>query len=529
MGCLFYYMVRGLESGAVYQMRVRVLDRDTGDTSVWSNIITFMTDWDDDRFQLEREADNWLNHIRRVLLELTRQPFWVAVDTPDVLRVVYRPDAFRGMIDSTPGATIALHNTSARTSIYYLPVSGILEANEHRKGFSTSYADMDILFAPRFLNAEHNRAIMDMARNVNNRNIEVNDYFVRVTVLRQPVTGLIHGNATLGDAVDVSIDLVGTNTNTRNIRTWDANMATRAAQVIDNRVTDPIIRQNVLNLIERGEHLGERAEYVMLDFVTDIENAVKAELNRIVTRDIPFIANNTGIIATQVIPVTLLDAAMHVVTTNNPPNTSVSAFSQMRSGNTVVWQPLPVTQHVNGHALVAQTTGTFVFTGHVVNIPGIENVAGGNAITAMVARFGLADILGTGEIDLHENATRHMVVGSIARLAGAPREADPITWVSANMNVTLANRNAQGLVAQQEAIALVMALYERRTNTRVSSIIIRNHQNTANMTLDSRYAQAVRAAFEIGIVNDRNLQPATPVTIGDLLDLLAALDTRVGL
>jgi hypothetical protein len=141
----------------------------------------------------------------------------------------------------------------------------------------------------------------------------------------------------------------------------------------------------------------------------------------------------------------------------------------------------------------------------------------------------LADSFGHGDIDLHQNATRSMVLGCIARLAGAPAASDPITWVASNMNVTLANRNANGLVAQQEAIALVMALYERKTHTRISSVIIRNHSHTAGMTLDTRYAHAVRAAFELNIVSDRNLQPGAPVTVGDLLGMLAALDAKVGL
>jgi hypothetical protein len=74
-----------------------------------------------------------------------------------------------------------------------------------------------------------------------------------------------------------------------------------------------------------------------------------------------------------------------------------------------------------------------------------------------------------------------------------------------------------------------MALYENKTNTRVGSMIIRNHASTAGMTLDTRYAQAVRAAFEIGIVNNGEFQPAAPITVGDFFNMLAALDGRIGL
>jgi hypothetical protein len=529
IGNRFYFMLRNLNPGTNYQMRVRLTDRATGDTSVWSNVLHFITGWDDSRFQLERETDNWLEHLRRLLLEQIRQPFWVAVDTPDLLRVVYRPDAFRALADA-PGTAIPLHNTNARTSVYYLPVSGILEANDHRKGFSASYNDMDILFAPRFLNQEQNRAITEMARNVSNRNINVNDYFVRITLERQtpPPSNLLHGNPPLGGAVDVRIDLVGVNTNVRNVRTWDTNMTNRAAQIIDDRAANPIIRQNIFNLVERSDHNGERGEYLMLDYLATVEEAVAAEISRQVMRDIPLTPNSVGIIASQRTPVTAFDAPMHIVSTGNAQNMSVNAFSQVRAGISPEWHPLPTAEHANGTALTAQAPGLFVFSGRAIHIPGIETVPHGNAITSLAARFGLASLFqDPAGIDLHRNATRHEVVGSVARLAGAPPSADAISWVASNMNVTLANRNGNGPVSQQEAAALVMALYENKTNTRVSSIVIRNHANTAGMTLDSRYAQAVRAAFELGIVRD--LQPDSPATVGDLFNMLAALDGRIGL
>ncbi|MCL2203953.1 MAG: hypothetical protein FWB88_08440 [Defluviitaleaceae bacterium] len=523
----FYYMVTGLRPGSMYEMRVRLYHIESGSPSLWTEVLVFITEADHGAEELEREADNWLNHLRRLLLEQTRQPFWIAADTPDILRVVYRPDAFRNLIEGTPGMSIPLHNTGARTTIYYLPIAGILELNDHRRGLTTRYEDMDVTFAPRFLNPDHNRAIMDMARNVSNRNVAVNDYFVRVALHRQEVVGNLHGNPPLTDSVEVQIELVGVNQNTRNIRTWDTQMANRVAQFIDSRVEDPIVRQNIINLVDRSDHRGVREEYHLLDYLATVEAAVAAEINRMVTRDIPTASNAVGIIATQRIPVVAFDAPMHIVATNVAPDTGVTAFTQVRYGAVLEWRALPTTEQGAGFALVAQAPGVYAFAGAVVNIPGIEHVPGGQVITSLVARFGLTGVFGQDEIDLHRHATRHMVMGSVARLAGAPANANPVNWVASYMNVTPANRNAQGLISQQETLAMVMALYEHRTNTRVSSMLIRNHTLTAGMNLDGRYAQAVRAGFEIGIVAD--LQPAAPVTIGDLLDMLVALDGRIGL
>jgi|GEM_PF-1195966 len=522
----FYFMLRGLNPGTSYQVRVRVFDRALGDASLWSNIISFMTDWCDEDFLLERDADNWLEHLRRLLLEHLRRPFWVASDTPELLRLVYRPEAFRGLVDTATGA-VQLYNTNAPVTIYYLPISGIVEANNARRGVSTRYADMDIVFAPGFLSQDHNRAIMDMTRHVDDRNAVINDYFVRITLVREPFPGFIHGAPPLGDAVEVRIDLVGVNTTTRNINTWDASMQTRAEQLIDQRLANPVIRQNILNILERGNYGGEREEYHMLDYIGRVEAEVLAAITAMVVRDVPVVANNVGIISATQLPVAAINAPLHVVSTNNAPNTSVNGFNQVRNlAGQTEWVQATLVEQATGFAIIAQNIGAFAFAGRTVSIPGIENVPGGHLVTSLVVRFGLGDIFGHGDVDLHQNATRGQIAASIARLAGAPAGSD-ITWVAANMQVTLANRNANSLVAQQEAVALVMALYERRTGTRIESMIIRDHTRTAGLDLDTRYAQAVRAAFELGIID--SLQPGAPTTIGDLLEMLAALNARIGL
>jgi hypothetical protein len=190
------------------------------------------------------------------------------------------------------------------------------------------------------------------------------------------------------------------------------------------------------------------------------------------------------------------------------------------------WQNQNLMEHYNGRAFIARDPGVFAFAGRVVVIPGVRDVPHGGAMTGIVARYGLEDLFGMHP-DLDQNATRLMVVGSVARMAGMPSHADPMAWAAANLNVTLSARNASGLVSRQEAIAIVMALYEQRTNTRINSIAIRNFQHTQGMTLDSRYAQAVRVAFELGLITDNTLNPQGAVSIGEFLHWLAVLSARV--
>jgi hypothetical protein len=234
----------------------------------------------------------------------------------------------------------------------------------------------------------------------------------------------------------------------------------------------------------------------------------------------------TGILSPHGSTFTAFNNPMYIVSKGIDTNTAVRGF-QLQSN---AWRNMPVTDFYSGKAITSRVPGTFIFAGRAVNIPGIETVRQGGAISAFTAKHGLNDFLGNDLIDMNRNATRQMVAGCVSRMAGAPRGSDPINWVSTNLNMALSSRNANGAVQLQEAVAMVMALYENKTNTRISTMTIRNHTLTANMTgLDNRYAQAMRAAFEIGVLTDVNIRPRDNITIGGLLNMLAALDAKIGL
>jgi hypothetical protein len=213
---------------------------------------------------------------------------------------------------------------------------------------------------------------------------------------------------------------------------------------------------------------------------------------------------------------------MHVVATGTTEEMFVAGHRFMNNA----WQPRNLIEHHNGRAFIERSPGTFAFTGRVVDIPGIETVPRGAVVTGIVARYGLEDIFGMN-VDLYQFANRQMVIASVARFAGIPHNADAFAWANANLNVTMSSRNATGLISRQEAIAITMALYEHRTGTRINTLGIRNFANTADMELDPRYAQAVRAAFDIGIVTDTYMDPAGPITIGEFMDILSVLNARV--
>jgi hypothetical protein len=525
------YLLEGLEHSSFYEMRVRLIEMTTGDASLWSNTITIATDIDQDGMDKEREVDDWLGYMRRRLEEILRQPYWTAQRTATSSILVYRPaEVFNGHMLSAAGSTaIPLHNNGTNRMVYYLPTSALLTANENRRGFVTAFPDMEFLFAPSFLNDASNQAVMDMIRAIDARGSEISDSYVRITFDRHAL-GQINDVPAITPSTSLTVEMVGTNDTIRNIRSWDNTMSLRARRIIENWLGDPILRQGIRDLLnddyqnedisDHIYHLINRVEAEIIrdtgDFMTT--SATTSNTSTATTGD----TRIRGILSHERRTVTEFNAQVNVTATEVTENMSASGYRRVNNN----WQIQNLTEYHNGRGFGIRAPGAFAFTGRVIDIPDIENVPRGNVAVGIVARYGLEDLFGLN-IDLQQNATRQMIVGSIARAAGVPRNSDAFAWANANLNVTMPSRNAAGLIPWQEAVAVTMALYERRTNTAVNTMNITNFQQTAGMNLDARYARAVRAAFEVGIVSNSSRDPAGAITIGEFLDMLTLLSSRV--
>ena len=513
----FFYKLTGLKPGTLYSLRVRLFDMIHEDASMYTNVVQFVTDMDQDEYDDEISTGDWLNFLRRELEELLKLPYWVTFESNTQMVVVQRPGAmFTGVLQTTPDAQILLHAKEVDSLIYYLPASVVFTANAREKGFKLSFGDMDILMPPRMLNEFYNDTMLVMASYLNNKSIS--DYYVRISVTRATVTTLVDNYPALSRQTRVEFDAIGTIQSIGNISQWDLEQNDNFAKRVYEKLDDPDLRDDFYNRIRSdatNEELSAHAARIVRDIRNELMGSVHGQLN-----------GNTGIFSSRSAPFRNYDLPLRLVSANVNPNTNINGYQWQ----TITWQGVNVYEQNPGKAMLTSVPGMFVFAGRAVNIPGIESVQGGGSITAFTAKYGLEDYLGSSAVVLSNLATRNMVAGSVARMAGAPKTADPINWISSNLNMTMSSRNANGNVQAQEAVAMVMALYEAKSGTKVSSITIRNLTHTANMTgLDSRYTQAVRAAIELGIINPSGFAPSGFVSIGDLLNMLGQLDQKVKL
>ncbi|MCL1845621.1 MAG: hypothetical protein FWF77_06940 [Defluviitaleaceae bacterium] len=517
-----HYIADGLEHSTVYEMRVRLLDMthapgetERGDASLWSNTLVFMTEVDQEDDQMDREIDDWLNYLRRRLEEFLRRPFWLAHRTPYSTTVVIRPeDVFRGLMDETVGTDIRLHNPGTDRVVYYIPASALFTANENRYGFSTAWSDIEFLFAPSFLTDVDNQALIDMARAIDERGSDVSDAFVRLEFVRNEYDE-INGRPAITPRTQLTASMAGTNDSIRNITTWDRHMLRRATAIVEDWLTDAVMRENI-----RVQLIEELSNEDMSDHLYDFIDRVLQEIINATSEYM--VQAYGGILHNRRDVIYEFDAAMHVIAT--PPRDAYSVFGYEFVNE--AWRQQNLIERHNGRAMIFRRPGIFAFTGREIIIPDIEITPRGGTVISIVARYGLEDLFGV-YVDLEQFANRQMVIGSIARTAGVPANANAMNWATENLDVQLTSRNATGLISRQEAIAVTVALYAHRTNQPINTLRINNHANTAGMNLDARFAPSVRAAFELGLVSDTDMDPAGPITIGEFLDMLTLLNARV--
>jgi hypothetical protein len=222
-----------------------------------------------------------------------------------------------------------------------------------------------------------------------------------------------------------------------------------------------------------------------------------------------------------------LDKPYALVARDADPLASVKAF-YMNAGQ---WIELPVVLYGDAKAVMVTLPGIYVFAGHAVEIPGIENQEKAGIKIAIVVKYGLDDFFGRdGTFDLEADASRFMLISSVARMAGAPKGADAAGWLRENLDLVVSARGTNSPIQTQEALHIVTSLYAVKTNTQVESIRIRNYNTTAGIAgLDERYAQSVRAAFEIGLFENKYMDPREAFKVKEVLDLLTKLDAKVKL
>ncbi len=414
---------------------------------------------------------------------------------------------FDQLIASSVSGSITLASSDAPKRVYFLPASSVLAANNANKGFTIPYNDIDIKLSPKAI-TEYNDTVVTLLEDIKRKNIK--DYFVKITVNRYSKPQNVEGEKPITDQYEVIIEVVGA---VDSIKDWDKDMISELAKIIDSKIKNKSIRDKLYEMLT-GNELNEE----MVKYITSLVNESKRELSSKVANSLSGLLKGAGLITNLETPIVLVPKGLE-------PDANIRGY-QLVNNN---WLSKELTPYGEVKAIYTKSPGLFVFTGRPSALENLGPIPNAGNLSGIIGKYGLDDFFGAN-FTTGDTATRGMVIGSIARMAGAKRGDDGASWLKNNLGISVSGRNSSGSIQAQEAVHLVMSLYEAKTNTKISTLKIRNQNITAGIEgINQQYLQSIKAAYDLGILTDEDFVPSSGITIGKLLDMLTNLNNKVKL
>jgi hypothetical protein len=433
----FIMKISGLSPGTSYTLRVRIYDTANRDSSLWSNLVRFRTEMDQDDYDDQKHVNDWLEYLRKLLADLLKDPYWLARESETALTAAYRQTMFNNLLIAAPDGMIDLYTGAggAREAVYYIPITSVRQAVAANKGIRIAFADGDVILSPGFINLGYNNSIKTMAEYMRTNDRGIMDYFVRITITSARPVGTVEGETPLGSTRTVQMTAVGANTS---LGDWDDDLFAQFAELVADTVDDEDIREELTEMVHDKETSQE-----IIAYIETLIEGLRGEMMDIVRDDL-----RTSGILTSRHDTAFAQADSPMVVTLKSADASSSVVSGYYFAATG-WTRQTVLDYGAAKAMRVSAMGTYVFTGRTLNVPGIGDTRQGGDITDLIARYGLDDYLGRDSINLNANATRYMVAGCISRMAGAPKTADPLTWLPANLSFVMSSRVSGGAVQNQ--------------------------------------------------------------------------------
>ena len=506
------FLISNLEPGRQYSIRVRISDTANDDFSQYSNIATTRTDTDQDTVDRDRDLDNLLRYLRDLLARFARRHYWIAQNNQNTYRVVYRPSMMNNLLE-TNGSMIRLAASEQDVTVFYLPQKLFQDIWRSEQGFVIQQGDMEISIPHRAFNDIDSEAILLTTRRIRDVR-EIADYYVRITTMIRPFAPnvRIHGGEPAGQEVTLRFEVVEA---TLTARQLDLAIAAEINYMLDNDLfISEQIRNEIIRMIDRGDSFED-----MTRRVRQMADTIEHQMSMVVD----YRLRNT---LERIYEVRYVSQPVTIRINNQPTANAVDGF-QFAGGT---WVRSDVQVQGNSRTMRTNVVGAFAFTANRIAMPGLTNMQGHETMTQIIVRHGLHDFLGSGDaFNLNANISLTALQGVAARLAGAPSAANPQNWLR-NAGYFVPVRGATSNATTQEAIYMIMAVYELRSGNSAAAVRISNFNNGSTISgIDARYRTAVAAAFELGFFTNSNMNPNAPISVEEVLRMLLAVNRRTPL
>ncbi len=504
----FNYKISNLKKGTSYTFKVKMVDKTTGASSMYSNEARAKTDMDQGEYDDDVTVDNWNKFIIEKLQEMLNEIYWTLNESKGQRDIVYREEKFPGFIASTTDSFVTL--AAAKDNIinnYYISAASYQALCDSNKGLKIVYENVEYYLTPKALQS----ALTSAKKDVTNGN--TNDYYIKLSVSGYG-SGAINGQATLSDIMTFSIVAQGFETK---IKAFEKESYEEMLELIKENTEVNELMEDITEYVEDGKSdlLIQKLVYDALpdiykELISDIYDNFKDYLAA--TKYTYTVSKTDGVITVSLMKVdATTNASGYYRVNNNWLLKDTLIYGTMRTFSTY-------------------DTGVFVFTGSTLYLPGLEGLPYADTIKDLFVRYGLDKYLGTGTtFNTSNKLTGNMIMGSVARVMGMDTLSDPVTYLK-DKNITASERVSKNNVKAGDMIYYLMKAYEYKTGSSIDNLNITNYQATANMTgLTTQNTKPIQVATQLGLITDSKFNASSEMTVKDFLFYLNRLNEIIKL
>ncbi|OOB76974.1 MAG: hypothetical protein BEN19_03090 [Epulopiscium sp. Nuni2H_MBin003] len=496
MGYQYYvYKIENLNSNSRYDIKIRVVDYvtevDEGEErprSGYSDTLVYRTDLDETDENNKAKLEEMLDLYDDLTADLSNSPYWIIKQTNNSAVYKYKNSYLKSElvindVYKLEGGTNSLD--------YYFPASTFETANENNTMIQVEIDEFTLTIRPNTINSaikEVNKVMSATAAGT------LDDYYIRLSLDTQKIDNVNYQPALTQEFV-VGLEVV-------ELKTEDVFIEIDIEQRMSELIT--------LGRVEAEDELRIEIENADLD---------NTELEELVAEIVYEISLEHQSDAKEILEYAI-QGTERIISVSNKMllETSITGSNIVAYYYNDGWKSIFSFQLPSGYALEIEDMGSYAFSGTLVVDFEIPTIAG----SSIINKYGLGEIfnLTTG---LEQTATKQQVYDAVAKVLNAPDGVNSVLYLqnSGLQGITSANLNSG--IRQDEAIFVLMQLYEKVTYRSVSQIVITDRQSVTNIgAFTPIYREYVYAGVQLGFVQtvDAQVYPSQPLKVSEVIDIM---------
>ncbi|WP_105617534.1 hypothetical protein [Vallitalea okinawensis] len=507
----YYYEIQELTPGKNYSVKVRVrTNEDDPNYSSYSDRITIRTEFDEDTYEREHLLNYYMEYYDLKTDELYRTIYWIAEDTDEILNIKYRQYEAIDELRATAGNEYSIDVSDHEELLIYLPHPLINTMEEDDIGFTIKSDDLSVTLNSETLRKSKVDEFEYMIEEVDDSS-GLHDYFIKIELDLRDYNSNINGQKTVSDLMKLNIELVASDSNELNLE--EKIFGKLESLIYSNRTS---VEQKLIVELDKLSYDEEELLEIVDEEVEDIRNNhgayVKNEIETVTYK------NPTETLYEVYEPIT--------ISLNKNDNSAIGLYKRNNSN----WIKLDTTSNAFEIYSDVETTGEYIFAGFTQEELIDDSAKNADQINDLLIKYSLTDFFTIADLsDVSQEITKYNFIYSMARVLGAPEDANAVEWLEEQGIEGVTNKHIQDSIANGDAYYLMVQCYAYKGDMDLESVRISNRFAIKDIDeTQPDYKDTLLRGAELGVIElDRGyMKPDESMSIEDYLNALIKIEYR---